>query len=289
MKIDNIISRQLPPAPWAEGDNIPWNEPGFSRRMLREHLSQDHDAASRRMDKIDRHVEWIDTEILKGKKSRILDIGCGPGFYLQRLAKMGHECAGIDYSPASIDYAKSEAAKDGLDINYIPGDMRTAVFGSEFDLVMNIFGEINVFTRSDAGIILKKVAGAIAEGGNVLFEVQKYESLEKRGQLPPSWHSAPSGLFSDRPYICLQENFWDTDRHATTLRFFVMDSGDDKIDTFSVSYQAYTMDQYRELFSECGFEDLVDFPSLTGTPDDCGKDMMVLMAKKGLAPHGLMT
>ena len=27
------------PEPWDEGDNIPWNEPGFSRRMLREHLT----------------------------------------------------------------------------------------------------------------------------------------------------------------------------------------------------------------------------------------------------------
>jgi hypothetical protein len=34
------------PQPWVEGDNIPWNDPDFSCRMLKEHLSQDHDALS---------------------------------------------------------------------------------------------------------------------------------------------------------------------------------------------------------------------------------------------------
>jgi len=51
--------RNLDPAPWSEGDNIPWNEPGFSQRMLKEHLSQAHDLANHRFETIDRHVAWI--------------------------------------------------------------------------------------------------------------------------------------------------------------------------------------------------------------------------------------
>ena len=50
MNLLDLIHRASPPAPWAEGDKIPWNDPDFSRRMLREHLSQAHDAASRRID-----------------------------------------------------------------------------------------------------------------------------------------------------------------------------------------------------------------------------------------------
>ncbi|MCP4589836.1 MAG: hypothetical protein GY842_03755 [bacterium] len=33
--------RTLCPAPWSEGDNITWNDPEFSERMLIEHLTQD--------------------------------------------------------------------------------------------------------------------------------------------------------------------------------------------------------------------------------------------------------
>lgn len=41
-----MINRTKIPEPWSEGEKIPWNEPAFSERMLKEHLSQNHDAAS---------------------------------------------------------------------------------------------------------------------------------------------------------------------------------------------------------------------------------------------------
>ena len=46
--LTDLIQRDIAPKPWAEGEKIPWNDPEFSRRMLKEHLSQKHDAASRR-------------------------------------------------------------------------------------------------------------------------------------------------------------------------------------------------------------------------------------------------
>ena len=96
---------EQPPEPWVEGDHLPWDDPGFSERMLQAHLSQRHDVASRRFETIDRHIAWIHDSLLQGRTSRILDLGCGPGFYLQRLAGLGHACVGIDFSPASIAYA----------------------------------------------------------------------------------------------------------------------------------------------------------------------------------------
>jgi hypothetical protein len=45
VKLSDILERR-PPEPWADAEKIPWNEPGLSVRMLREHLSQDHDAAA---------------------------------------------------------------------------------------------------------------------------------------------------------------------------------------------------------------------------------------------------
>ena len=106
LKLLDIIHRQDHPKPWAEGEKIPWNDPEFSKRMLREHLSQEHDAASRRFEIIDKHVSWIHNHILNGNPTRILDLGCGPGLYTNRLARLGHQCVGIDFSPASIAYAR---------------------------------------------------------------------------------------------------------------------------------------------------------------------------------------
>lgn len=57
---------------------IPWDEPAFSQRMLENHLSQDHDWASRRLTVIEQQVTWITRQLPAG--ARILDLGCGPGF-----------------------------------------------------------------------------------------------------------------------------------------------------------------------------------------------------------------
>ena len=149
MDLRDIITRAAPPAPWAEGNRIPWNEPGFSERVLKEHLSQDHDMASRRRTLVDRHIQWIHDHILDGKASRILDLCCGPGLYGERLARLGHTYTGIDFSPASISYARSRANAEGLTAEYRHQDVREAAYGSNLDLAMLVFGEIYVFRPSD--------------------------------------------------------------------------------------------------------------------------------------------
>ena len=150
MHLADLLTRRLPPAPWSEGDNIPWHEPGFSARMLAEHLSQDHDAASRRATTIERQAAWIHRSVLGGKPARVLDLGCGPGLYTSRLARLGHTCVGIDYSPASIAHARAEATAQHLACHYHHVDIRDADYGTGFGLALLIFGELNVFSRPDA-------------------------------------------------------------------------------------------------------------------------------------------
>ena len=95
MTILDIVERVPEPLPWTEGDNIPWDDPEFSERMLAVHLSQEHDLASRRSEKIDRHVDWIFSEVLGSQPSRVLDLGCGPGRYALPLADRKTGSAGM--------------------------------------------------------------------------------------------------------------------------------------------------------------------------------------------------
>jgi hypothetical protein len=85
MTLHYIIKRTPRPEPWSESEKIPWNDPEFSRRMLREHLDQSHNLASRKKEKIEKHLDWIHNSILKGKPSNVLDLACGPGFYTSGL------------------------------------------------------------------------------------------------------------------------------------------------------------------------------------------------------------
>jgi len=186
MNLLDIIERKTNPQPWSEGEKIPWNEPGFSKRMLREHLSQEHDLASHRAELIDRRVQWIHERVLNSAPSKILDLGCGPGFYTSRLASLGHRCTGIDFSPASIEYAIEQAKQENLDCTYSEQDIRQADFGTDNDLIMLIFGELNVFRSAESEDILKRANSALASNGHLLLEPQSYETVHNTGMSQPS-------------------------------------------------------------------------------------------------------
>ena len=114
MTISTIIRDSANAVLPEEERKIPWDEPAFSQRMLENHLSQEHDWASRRLAVIEQQVAWLDGQLPAG--ARILDLGCGPGFYTRQLAERGFCCTGVDFSPASIAWARQQAQAASLDI-----------------------------------------------------------------------------------------------------------------------------------------------------------------------------
>lgn len=284
MNLNDIINRPPRPLPWAEGDKIPWSEPGFSARMLKEHLSQNHDAASRRFSKIDRHVEWIHHSLLKARPSRILDLGCGPGLYTYRLARLGHICTGIDYSPASIAYAAATVAdQDDFEPHncmYQLEDMRQVQLHSGYDLVMLIFGEFNMFSPADACSILQKTWKALKPGGILLLEPQSETSVRMNGIAAPTWYASKGGLFSDKPHLCLTESFWDEDNQVATRRYYVIDASSGSVARYAETTQAYHPDELRNLLVGAGFSGIETYPSLTGEQDGSQVELYVVTARK---------
>lgn len=278
MRLHDLVRRMPTPEPWSEHDKIPWDDPGFSRRMLREHLSQAHDAASRRFSRVDRHVRWIHQEVLGGRPSAILDLGCGPGLYTERLAALGHRCTGVDFSPASIEYACATAEESGSGAQYLPADVREADLNGPFDLAMMIFGEINVFRPDDARRLLARVGDALAPNGRLLLEAHTWESVEALGTAPPTWKSYDSGLFGDEPHLLLMESFWNSEAAAAGTRYFSVDAATGDVQQFGQWVQAYSSDGYRALFKAAGFDLFATFPSLTGEADDA--DFVVLLGRR---------
>lgn len=248
--------------------------------MLQEHLSQEHDAASRRSETIEAHVDWIHSHLLKGRPTKVLDLGCGPGLYTSRLAHRGHECVGIDYSPASIAYAGDEARRENLRCIYLRQDIRQAEYGTGFGLAMLIFGEFNVFRPSDARAILQKANGALADGRVLLLEPHTDAAIRNIGARGSHWYSAERGLFSDRPHLCLQEHSWDSGTNAATIRYFIVDATTGDVSNYAQSFQAYSDDEYRSLLIECGFEDVEFLPSLTGDAGELQGDLIAVVARK---------
>jgi SAM-dependent methyltransferase len=261
VKLIDLIQRGSA-SPWVEGDNIPWDEPEFSERMLKEHLSQNHDAASRKSETIDDQVAWINRALLNGQPARVLDLGCGPGLYTSRLARLGCTCHGIDFSPASIRYARETAAREGLACTYDQCDVRKANFGQDYDLGMFIFGEFNVFKPDHARQILRSLHTAIKTGGQLLLEISPLAAIRRMGQASSSWYTSPAGLFSELPYICLEESFWDEASRAATTRYYIVAAESGEVTRHASTYQGYDEDEIESLLDQVGFDDIRFYPAL---------------------------
>lgn len=280
MNLLGIVERSRPPEPWSEGEKIPWNDPDFSARMLAEHLSQAHDAASRRTDLLEAQVAWIHRAVLGERVTRILDLGCGPGLYTSRLAKLGHTCTGIDFGPASVAYARQEAAARNLPCTYHLADIRRADYGAGYGLAMLLFGEFNVFRREDARLILGKVHAALEPGGWLLLEPHTLAAVAEIGGQPPRWSSRRSGLFSPLPHLLLEEAFWDDEGQIATERYFVIDAAGGEVSRHAASMQGYSPEAYRALLAGCGFTDIQFHPSISGGMDERQSSLCGITARR---------
>jgi SAM-dependent methyltransferase len=68
--------------------------------------------------------------------ARILDVGCGTGYFTRRFAREGHDVAGLDPDPAMLAFARAHRADTE---EYVLGDGRRLPFSDgEFDYCVSI-------------------------------------------------------------------------------------------------------------------------------------------------------
>ena len=70
--------------------------------------------------------------------AKVLDIACGNGRHLLRLAKRGYECTGLDYTHENIQIAKENAKREDVSVKLLQGDSTKLDYEDEFDAVLAI-------------------------------------------------------------------------------------------------------------------------------------------------------
>ena len=280
MNITDIINRKSPAQSVSNNSSIPWHRKDFSERILKEHLSQEHDMASRNLELIKKQVDWIHTVILKEKNSKILDLCCGPGLYTNMMAKYGHRCKGIDFSPSAIEYAHITKIELMLDCEYQLSDIRNLDYGKDFDLAMLLYAELNTKTKEEASSILKNMNASLKEGGLALLELFSYDTIEELGSFHPTWSSENESSFSPHPHIILKDYEWVHNAAYSVCRYHIIHSEDQKVEVYTERLQAYSYSQYEELMAKNGFSIVSKLPSLANEKDNTGLNLFGLLVKK---------
>ncbi|TMD99643.1 MAG: class I SAM-dependent methyltransferase [Chloroflexi bacterium] len=215
----------IPPLPVAfdAAVELDWGDPVMNRRLLREHLDQGHDGASRRLPTIERHVARL-ARLLPAPPGRLLDAACGPGLYAIRLARLGWDVVGVDTGAAVLRHARILARDAGLALDLRRADLGSLELDAEFDAVILVYYILEAFPRRRQVDVLRRLAAALRPGGRLIAE------LRVRPEQPPGritgWDVVPRSLLSDRPHLLLTDTVYDERRHTFVLReIAVLDDG----------------------------------------------------------------
>ncbi|PKO22418.1 MAG: hypothetical protein CVU38_09580 [Chloroflexi bacterium HGW-Chloroflexi-1] len=272
-----IYDRPQPPVPWRDSGNLPWDEPEFSQRMLREHLDQSHGAASRRTAEIRAQVQQMVTWLSLTPGQRLFDVTCGPGLYAAEFGRRGVAVTGVDFGPASIAYARAHCA--GLPCEFHLGDVRQMDFaGLDADAAIYLYGQFTVLKPAEAADVLRRTHAALKPGGRLLLEVLDDDLFDKKNGA--WWYTDQGGLWGDFPYLHLGERAWDPEQRAAVERFHILNLETGEMHVYGLSDQAYTVAQMTEMLHGAGFGQVETHPAWDDLALKDAQEWVVYVARR---------
>ena len=251
MNIDNFHIASQKPKIYEKGDSIIWTDDHISKKLLEIHLNPDIDSASRMPESINRTVEFIKTFCTESSMS-ILDLGCGPGIYLEKLAALGHACTGVDFSKNSISYAKKTAKEKGLEINYICQNYLELDFENQFDLIILIYTDLGVLLPEEREGLLDNIHRALKPDGVFIFDLLNDTNVEQKFQEQQNWTFEYSGFWKPTPYMELVNGFHYPDEKVYLKQHTIIDESD-QADTYRFWIHYFNCEEVIALLSTRGF------------------------------------
>ena len=271
------ITARQPLRGWApDVVDLPWADPAFSERMLREHLNQSHDLASRRMETIDRQVELLTKWLGIRAGETLLDLTCGPGLVARAFARNGVAVTGVDVAPAAIRHARE--ITEGMDCSFIEGDMRTVELPDcAFDAAIYLYGQCEVPRPEELPGILSSLRRALRPGAPLAVEARVASSIPHTSGT--AWHTAANGLFGPGLQLVLTERGWDADASATVERHHVLAVDSGEITVVGATARAIERETMESLLADAGFAKVEFHPGWDGLAFDASADWLVAVGR----------
>lgn len=146
--------------------------------------------------------QWIKVHLpfLKSAKVKtVLDLGCGTGNDVLRLAREGFAVVGMDFSDEAVQQGRLKAEKLGLSADFVVADMakRLPFESATFDSVMSNVA-VHMFCDQITRELFKEVRRIIRPHGLFVFHVNSAEDALVRAKRRPSIREIEPNYFLEK-------------------------------------------------------------------------------------------
>lgn len=218
----------------------------------------------------ERLVELI-IKILNLKSgSSVLDMACGSGRHAIIFAKKSFDVTAVDLSKRLISEAKSNAARFGVNINFVLSDILDFNTPLRFDLALNLFTSIGYFENDEDNFrVIMKAYSLLKSNGYFVLDYFNKENLLK--------NLVPETIFSENGTRIIQKRYIKGNRVIKDISI----ENHDSLEKYYESVRLYSDEEIFSYFEKAGFtiiEKFGDYNGNTFTKDSSSR--LIIFAKK---------
>ncbi|MFZ5644896.1 MAG: class I SAM-dependent methyltransferase [Bacillota bacterium] len=276
--LQKIIISMNKPHIFQPGDFCFWTDEYISKQMLKAHLNPDIDAASRKLENIEQTVRfWLKNKLIN-PGDKVLDLGCGPGLYTERLAATGVQIVGIDQSEISLNYAIKQANNKHLSIEYRHMNFLDLNEKERYDAIIQVFGEFCTLSNADRDLFLANIFQALKPDGLFIMDVSTRKLRMKDG-LKNNWYVSEGGFWSPGRHLVLEMGF-DYPESDTWLDQYIVVNEFGVTTIYRAWFHDYSLNKLISVVEKANFRVETVWGDLTGRPYDENSNWIAVALRK---------
>lgn len=224
---------------------------------------------------------------IESNPGKVLELGCGTGRILARLAEEGVTVTGVDSSSEMIDICRAKIARLGKDARVEMGDMREFDFGDRFDTILIPGFTIQLLldpveTRRCLECCLKHLQpnGQLVVTTYMPWEMLDHDTDEKAIERKRASETDSNGM----KFIAYQG--WQLDRAKERLtllnRFQQIDKDGTVVaeENRSMTLRWYLPYDMQRLLGEAGFSDISVYGDFVFEPPEPDAESVIYVARE---------
>ena len=207
--------------------------------------------------------------------ARVLDLACGHGRHVIALAQRGMVVTGQDLNEDYLRRAREDAAREGVEIETVHGDMRDIPFTDEFDAVINMFTAFGYFDSEDEDMrVLQAVVNALKTGGKLLLDTINREWVLSN-YVQNDWHTDDDGN------TFLEHREFDLVTGRNRVTFSIVTADGTRRESPGHDVRLYTLTELARLLDAAGLRLSAVYGDYDGVPYAINTPRLIVVATKG--------